>query len=206
MAAVAGAIADAAITVIAYEPGVERALVNNGGDIALHLPGGAACNIGLVSDAQTGAIGATVKIDSSTPVRGIATSGWRGRSHSLGIADAVTVLAASAATADAAATAIASATNAHHAAIKRAPVNSLDDDSDLDDRLVTTNVGTLDAATCEEALANGAQLAHSAFEQGHIHAAALCVQGHWRFIGTALNGVTSLPSPCADARQSNPPK
>ena len=42
-------------------------------------------------------------------MRGIATSGWRGRSFSLGIADAVTVLAATAAEADAAATVIANA-------------------------------------------------------------------------------------------------
>ena len=42
-------------------------------------------------------------------MRGIATSGWRGRSFSLGIADAVTVLAATAAEADAAATMIANA-------------------------------------------------------------------------------------------------
>ena len=42
-----------------------------------------------------------------SPVRGVATSGWRGRSHSLGIADSVTVLAATAAMADAAATVIA---------------------------------------------------------------------------------------------------
>ena len=43
------------------------------------------------------------------PVRGIATSGCHGRSFSLGIADAVTVLADRAATADAAATIIANA-------------------------------------------------------------------------------------------------
>ena len=42
-------------------------------------------------------------------MRGVATSGWRGRSFSLGIADAVTVLASSAAAADAAATLIANA-------------------------------------------------------------------------------------------------
>ena len=53
------------------------------------------CSQGLV----TGWIGA------DQPVGGIATSGWRGRSQSLGIADAVTVLADTAARADAAATA-----------------------------------------------------------------------------------------------------
>ena len=42
-------------------------------------------------------------------MRGVATSGWRGRSFSLGIADAVTVLARTGAAADAAATIIANA-------------------------------------------------------------------------------------------------
>ena len=36
-----------------------------------------------------------VKLNYQSPVRGIATSGWRGRSLSLGIADAVTVLSKS---------------------------------------------------------------------------------------------------------------
>ena len=60
-------------------------------------------------------------IRAADPVRGIATSGWRGRSFSLGIADAVTVLAATAAAADAAATMIANAVDLPgHPAIVRA--------------------------------------------------------------------------------------
>ncbi len=54
------------------------------------------------------------------PVRGVATSGWRGRSFSLGIADSVTVLAATAAQADAAATVIANAVDVADAGIQRA--------------------------------------------------------------------------------------
>ena len=201
MAAVAGAIADAAINVVAKVPGIQRAVVNNGGDIALHLGEDAACKIGIVSDAATGEVGATITMDASTPVRGVATSGWRGRSHSLGIADAVTVLAHCAAAADAAATTIASATNACHEAIERAPANTLDDDSDLGTRLVTLNVGALDDATRYQAVTNGARLAREAFEQGHIHAAALCVQGHWCFIGSALDEMASLPAFVADGCQ-----
>jgi ApbE superfamily uncharacterized protein (UPF0280 family) len=53
------------------------------------------------------------------PVRGIATSGWRGRSFSLGIADSVTVLARTAAQADAAATVIANAVDADDVRIRR---------------------------------------------------------------------------------------
>jgi hypothetical protein len=82
---------------------------------------------GLRTDAQ-----AEVRYES--PVRGIATSGWRGRSFSLGIADSVTVLAATAAEADAAATIIANAVDVAHAGIiVRRPACSLKDDSDLGD-------------------------------------------------------------------------
>src|SRR3981081_4287450 len=91
-----------------------RAYVNNGGDIALHLTAGTRFTVGMVelrddlpdptfrksqdpgNPRSFGLFGATV-IDFQQPIRGIATSGWRGRSFSLGIADAVTVLAAKAA-------------------------------------------------------------------------------------------------------------
>jgi len=69
----------------------------------------------LVTDLVTTAREAGVQVlfgravRAETPVRGIATSGWRGRSFSLGIADSVTVLARTAAMADAAATIIANA-------------------------------------------------------------------------------------------------
>ena len=78
------------------------------------------------------------------PVRGIATSGWRGRSFSLGIADAVTVLADDAAMADAAATVIANAVDLPgHPNILRVPARSLAPDSDLGDQFVTQGVGEL---------------------------------------------------------------
>ena len=59
-------------------------------------------------------------IDAAMPVRGIATSGWRGRSFSLGIADSVTVLAPTASAADAAATIIANAVDVDDARDRRA--------------------------------------------------------------------------------------
>ena len=66
------------------------------------------------------------------PARGIATSGRHGRSFSLGIADAVTVLARTASQADAAATVIANAVDLPgHPAIVRCPAQDLQPDSDL---------------------------------------------------------------------------
>ena len=53
-----------------------------------------ASRIGLVDRPDRPGLFGTATIRADDPVRGIATSGWRGRSFSLGIADAVTVLAA----------------------------------------------------------------------------------------------------------------
>ena len=125
-----------------------------------------------------------VTIRFEDPVRGIATSGWRGRSHSLGIADAVTVLAADAATADAAATLIANAIDLPgHPAIERAPARQLAPESDLGDRLVTTNVGKLTDDEVADALERGRAVADDFVLRGLIVSAALFLNGQSRLAG-----------------------
>ncbi|MFC7538920.1 hypothetical protein ACFQU2_04835 [Siccirubricoccus deserti] len=141
MAAVAGAVAEEVLAAIAGVPGLGTAHVNNGGDIALHLAPGEALRIGLVRSLEAAVPEGLVRIAAADPVRGIATSGWQGRSFSRGIADAVTVLAATAAEADAAATVIANAVDAVHPAVRRVPASSLDPDSDLGELPVTIGVG-----------------------------------------------------------------
>ena len=153
MAAVAGAVADELIGVF-DRPGVRRACINNGGDIALLLPQDAAYRVGIWSqlerlmrrDGNRDALDGMFTLHHESPVRGVATSGWRGRSFSLGIADSVTVLAADAAAADAAATLIANAVNCDFAGIVRAPAIEVKDDSDLGSLLVTRAVPPLPAA------------------------------------------------------------
>jgi len=189
MAAVAGAVAQALVT--GYQrPGISRAWVNNGGDIALHLAPGAEARVGVYADlarfdaaaaARTAAgtlrtdAGFTVRADQ--PVRGVATSGWRGRSHSRGIADSVTVLAATAAQADAAATVIANAVDADHPAIVRRPARSLRDDSDLGALLVTVDVPALPPALVQQALQQGLDCARRLQARGLVQAALLACQG-----------------------------
>jgi ApbE superfamily uncharacterized protein (UPF0280 family) len=107
MAAVAGAVADHIRDAVLAAAPLGRVLVNNGGDIALHLAPGTQVRIAV--GLMTGARPATITLAAADGIGGVATSGWRGRSHSLGIADAVTVLARDAASADAAATMIANA-------------------------------------------------------------------------------------------------
>lgn len=122
MAAVAGSVADELITAFARD-GIARAFINNGGDIALHLGAGQQYRVGVFADlaqwsgtrfAHDPALDAHLTLDAEQRIRGIATSGWRGRSFSLGIADSVTVLARDAASADAAATMIANAVDLDH--------------------------------------------------------------------------------------------
>jgi ApbE superfamily uncharacterized protein (UPF0280 family) len=184
MAAVAGAVADELIEVF-KNPGVRRAFINNGGDIALHLAPGANYRVGIWSqlerlsqvDSATRALDGAFEVESSMPIRGVATSGWRGRSFSLGIADSVTVLASNAAAADAAATLIANAVNCSHEGIIRKPAEQLRDDSDLGRLLVTVDVPPLPAAAKAAALAAGRTEAARWRERGLIHAAAMFLQG-----------------------------
>ena len=198
MAAVAGAVADEICALFAAAPGVRRAYVNNGGDIALYLAGGApdseVLTIGIIDHPHPSqpagrvstSVTTSVTITSAMPVRGIATSGWRGRSFSLGIADSVTVLAASAAAADAAATMIANAVNASHPAIVRAPANALKDDTDLGALPVTVKVPPLPRAVVLHALAAGLMLARALVEAGLIDSALLLLQGETKQTGRAL--------------------
>jgi ApbE superfamily uncharacterized protein (UPF0280 family) len=174
MAAVAGAVAEAVLESMTSAANVERAYVNNGGDIALHLAAGESFTIGMVDRPDRPSLFGTTKISSTDPIRGVATSGWRGRSFSLGIADAVTVLADSAAAADAAATVIANAVDLPgHDSIVRVPAREISPDSDLGEWLVTRGVGELTAHEVEQALDAGEAVAGELQRQGLIRAAAM---------------------------------
>lgn len=180
MAAVAGAVADEILSAMLAGRRLLKACVNNGGDIAVHLAPRESYEIGIVSDPQRPALSATVRVRGEEPVRGLATSGWRGRSHSLGIADAVTVLARTAAEADAAATLVANAVNADHPAIRRAPARELFADSDLGELPVTTAVGPLPPGVVEAALDSGLRVAAGLKAHGLLQSAYLALQGRTR--------------------------
>ena len=201
MAAVAGSVADELIGCYRRE-GVHRAWVNNGGDIALHLAAGQSWRIGLYADlarfdggAARDALGAgraaglavdgAFTVTAALPVRGVATSGWRGRSFSLGIADSVTVLARTAAEADAAATVVANAVNLDDPCIKRRPACELKDDSDLGAIPVTVDVPTLDPESVRRALAAGARSARELQMRGLIWSAVLVCQGQVQTVDNA---------------------
>jgi uncharacterized protein len=185
MAAVAGAVAEEILGTMTAAAHLSRAYLNNGGDIALHLASGEQFVVGMVERPDRPSLFGTATLDSEQPARGIATSGWRGRSFSLGIADAVTVLADRAAMADAAATIIANAVNLpEHPRVKRVPANSLAPDSDLGDRLVTQGVGELSPIEIETALDAGVLVARRLLADGLIRSAALHLRGNTRIVSS----------------------
>lgn len=205
MAAVAGAVAEDILAAMTNAARLSRAYVNDGGDIALHLTEGEQFKVGMLglpgaalsadnipgkksnTANPSGDMFGSTRIEYAHPIRGIATSGWRGRSFSLGIADAVTALADTAAVADAAATVIANAVDLPgHDAIRRMPACELAPDSDLGELLVTQSVARLDPSDICAALNSGARTARALIGDGLIRAAALHLQGETQVIGPEL--------------------
>ena len=186
MAAVAGAVADEILTTMRAVANLNRLYVNNGGDIALWLDDQEEMRLGVVAHfdrPQSPNAPAVARVTARSGVRGIATSGWRGRSHSLGVADAVTVFADNAATADAAATLIANAVIIDSEKVIRQPAVERDIDSDLGGRLVTVDVGELSVEEARRALAGGVRCARSMLTRCYIVAAIIFVQGHFARVG-----------------------
>lgn len=185
MAAVAGSVADEILAAMLAGRLLDWAYVNNGGDSALHLAAGQSMRLAIAGTGNGFADRIVVRAED--PVRGVATSGWRGRSFSLGIADAVTVLARTGAAADAAATIVANAVDLPgHPAIRREKAQSLAPDSDLGDRLVTTGVGALSQDEAAKALDRGMAKAEELRQHGLIEAAALFLNGNVRVCGHAF--------------------
>jgi ApbE superfamily uncharacterized protein (UPF0280 family) len=184
MAAVAGSVAEEILAAMLGAAHLDRAYVNNGGDIALYLGEGQQFTVGLIDRPDSKGLMRTMVIGADDPIRGIATSGRHGRSFSLGIADAVTVLARTASMADAAATIIANAVDLPgHPGVVRQPANELQPDSDLGARLVTREVAALTESEIEQALDVGADCARRLLAAGLVEGAALQLQGEAILVG-----------------------
>jgi ApbE superfamily uncharacterized protein (UPF0280 family) len=195
MAAVAGSVAEEILGAMLGAARLDRAYVNNGGDIALHLSGGEQFALGLLDRPDRHGVMQAIRIDADDPARGIATSGRHGRSFSLGIADAVTVLARTASQADAAATIIANAVDLPgHPAIARLPANELLPDSDLGARLVTRDVGKLRDEEIDKALRAGVSRAQQLLAAGLIEGAALRLLGETAVVGSTGIRAGAVPA------------
>ncbi len=169
MAAVAGAVADAVLAAMLTVDPLDKVYVNNGGDIAFHIEENERFQI-------AGEAG-RFEVASESAMRGVATSGWRGRSFSFGIADSVTVFAKTAAQADVAATLIANAVDVpDHPGIARTPANALLPDSDLGDQPVTIHVPPLTGDQVQDGLNAGLRRAVDLQKRGLIGFAVLTLQ------------------------------
>jgi ApbE superfamily uncharacterized protein (UPF0280 family) len=196
MAAVAGAVAEEVLSAMLQAARLTRAYVNNGGDIALHLAEGEHFTVGLAERPDASGLMRTMIIHADDPSRGVATSGRHGRSFSLGIADAVTVLAPTAAQADAAATVIANAVDLPgHPSVIRCPANDLQPESDLGTRLVTRDVGELSAGEIEDALESGAACARKLLERGLVDGAALRLHGEMITVAARAIEMPAIQAP-----------
>lgn len=183
MIAVAGSVADHVLHSMRNAANLTKAFVNNGGDIALYLGEDETFDLGICSDIGSGTVHKGITLCAADKIGGVATSGWKGRSHSLGIADAVTVFAENAAIADCAATLIANAIDVPNAPqIIRQPANALSPDSDLGKHLVTTGVGPLKQFDIEAALGRGVDVAQHYRENGLIVSAYLSLQDRHRIV------------------------
>ena len=195
MAAVAGSVADEILGAMLSGRRLDRAYVNNGGDSALHLGRNQSMTVAIAGTGNGMADRVTIRAEDG--VRGVATSGWRGRSFSLGIADAVTVLSRTGAAADAAATLIANAVDLPgHPSITRVSARDLSPDSDLGEQLVTQNVGALSPIEVDRALDNGLVVAEDFRRRGLIAGSALFLGGEAR-----ISGSVALAAPNKNSRE-----
>ena len=191
MAAVAGSVADEVLAAMTAGRRLARAYVNNGGDIAVHLGPGTSFAAGVVNDSDRPGLDERIVLGADGRARGMATSGWRGRSLSFGIADAVTVLAESAAAADAAATLIANAVAVDHPAVERALAATLREESDLSALPVTVAVGPLPAEARAAALDAGLAEARTMQRAGLMESARLALQGETRTLASPEPGAVA---------------
>lgn len=169
LGAVAGAFAEYAVE-IACKRGATRAIVNNGGDIALLNRESRPVGVGIpVSH------GHSLRLVIKEEICGVCTSGVGGRSFSKGIADGVTVLAASAPLADACATVIANAVDVDDPAILRCRAEEIDSGTDIAGQMVTLHVGQLSASQKRIAVLRGAETAQRLYDTGVIAGAVICL-------------------------------
>ena len=183
MAAVAGSVADGIKEFLRNE-GLDLASVNNGGDISIFNKKGRGLKIDI-GDINTGERSPYILNIEQLIDFGLATSGFGGRSFTLGLADIVTVIAATGAVADAAATFICNCTNIDSDQVIRQKASEIDPLTDIPDDNITMRIGKLNEVDILNALENGLDIAANIKNKKHIYDAIIKFQGH---MVTTING------------------
>jgi ApbE superfamily uncharacterized protein (UPF0280 family) len=192
MAAVAGSIADNILKILVDSKNLEKAYVNNGGDVAFHLSQNQVMKTSLAAIPNMFA-----EIEFKDQSRGIATSGWKGKSFSRGIADSVTVLADNAAMADAAATMICNAVDIYnHPKILKKPASDIYEESDLKNLLITVEVGELTKVEIREAIKNGYVTALQYVQKGLINNALIQLREYFCIVKKNTTNLNIINKSC----------
>lgn len=173
LSAIAGGIGEVLIERLREKDDMDRIIFNNGGDTSLYcrkkdyLP---------VINCQ----GVKLKLVSKK-VKGIATSGRKGRSFTKGIADFVTVFAVSPSVADAAATYIGNNVTTDSEKIRYEPAEVIDFNTDLKGEKVVVSIGNLTEAEVEKAIENGANTAENLIKKEKILCAVISLKNRIYF-------------------------
>lgn len=187
LVAVAGILSDIAVEGM-LSSGADYALANNGGDIAFRLPDSKEkLRVGIVSDLKERIVTHTLAIPRSSGIGGLATSGFGGRSLTLGVASAVTALAESSGLADAAATSIANSCDCDDPSVDRCFAFEIDPATDIPGLKVTRSIGELGEKSAKEALRSGSRRAEELCALGYIKGAVMFVGG---FVSVRWSGVS----------------
>ncbi len=176
MAAVAGALSEELLNRMLVESPkpLTRVIVNNGGDMAVYSPY-STVHIGIRGCGMRDCV---MHLPARPTAYGIATSGWRGRSFSQGIADAVVVVAQSSAVADAAATHIGNHVMAEGIrGIEQKRAGTLDPETDIPDLLVTVTQGSLSLGEKRRALEHACRAARPLLKERVIEGVRIYLQG-----------------------------
>lgn len=176
MAAVAGTFADNIADFIVAKGGT-KVMVSNGGDLAIRLKAGESTKVGIVSDIREKSFSHVIKVTSESEIRGIATSGFGGRSMTKGIASAAVAFGRNCREADAAATLLGNHCFSPDLAIRQVLAKDLDRDTDIPGQMVTLSVGDLNSGTPGKALMRSLDKAKELMARQAIIGAAVFVRG-----------------------------
>lgn len=173
MAAVAGGISDLVADWL-FSQGASRAIVNNGGDIALRLAKGESVRIGLMSSLELAKIDHVVTIRAEDGIRGVATSGLGGRGFTRGIAQGVSVFSHSGIIADALATHMANSSYIDSENVIVATAGTINPTSDIKDLSIVVGVDVLTDEEVKLSLNKISKEAKRQKEKGNL--LALCAR------------------------------
>lgn len=178
LAAVAGVVAETTALWL-RDAGASKAIVENGGDLAVYLHPGETAVVGIrkgITDPHP-SCALTLSGDKRL-LWGVASSGFGGRGLTQGIADAAMCVAAQPAEADAAATAVAAACRVDSPAVAKAFAETLQPGTDIPGFLVTRSVGPLGTKEIHTALERALDYAQYLVNRNVILGALVCLRGH----------------------------